>query len=104
SPKLGYFDKLDAEVEAVARNAVEAFSELGAIVEEADPGFPDPSDRIRAFWGAVSSVIVDAVPFEHRAKMDPDFVRLAEAGRRYSVADFLAAYQHRAELAHTMLR
>src|SRR4051794_23638229 len=42
SPRLGYVQKLSPEVEAATAKAAQAFSDLGAIVEEADPDFPDP--------------------------------------------------------------
>jgi aspartyl-tRNA(Asn)/glutamyl-tRNA(Gln) amidotransferase subunit A len=104
SPRLGYLRKLDPQVEAATAKAARAFSELGAIVEQADPGFTEPIEMIRTIWGAVSSTILDAVPASERGKMDRDFVRLAEDGRRYSVRDYLAAYQGRAELANAMVR
>ena len=104
SPRLGYVKKLHPEVEAATAKAAQRFAELGAIVEEADPGFAEPIEMIRTIWGAVSSTVVDSVPASDRAKMDPDFLRLAADGRRYSLADYLAAYQGRAELANAMAR
>jgi aspartyl-tRNA(Asn)/glutamyl-tRNA(Gln) amidotransferase subunit A len=102
SPRLGYVKKLDPGVEAVTAKAAAVFAELGAKVEAADPGFAEPIDMIRTIWGAVSATIVDAVPAQDREKMDKGFVRMAENGRRYSLADYLAAYQARAELANAM--
>ena len=104
SPRLGYVKKIRPEVEAATAKAAQRFAELGAIVEEADPGFPEPLGMIRTIWNAVSSSIVDAVPEAARAKMDPDFVRLAADGRRTTTAEYLAAYQARAELANAMMR
>src|SRR6478672_2793064 len=46
SPRLGYFKKLNPEVEAATAKAAQAFTELGATVEEADPGFNDPFEMI----------------------------------------------------------
>src|SRR5512145_220484 len=40
SPNLGYA-KVDAEVAKIVSDAVSVFAELGAKVEEKDPGFPD---------------------------------------------------------------
>ena len=104
SARLGHVTRLDPQVEKAAAAAAQTFSELGAIVEVADPGLPDTSEQIMAFWGAISTVIVDQASAEARAKMDPDFLRLAQAARRYSLADYVAAYQARSELANTMLR
>jgi aspartyl-tRNA(Asn)/glutamyl-tRNA(Gln) amidotransferase subunit A len=104
SPRLGYVEKLDPQVEAAAARAAQVFADLGAIVEPADPGLPDTREQIRAFWGAISATIVDGIPRERRADLDPDFRRLAEEARRYTLADYVAAYQGRAELAETMRR
>ena len=104
SPRLGYVKKIHPEIEAVTAKAAQRFVELGAIVEEADPGFSEPIEMIRTIWNAVSSSVVDAVPEAARARMDPDFVKLAADGRRTTTAEYLAAYQARAELANAMVR
>ncbi len=104
SPRLGHVDKLDPQVEEAAAGAAQVFADLGAVVETADPGLPDTSAQIMAFWGAISTTIVDGFSPEQRARMDQDFLRLAENGRRYSLADYVAAYQGRSELAEIMRR
>jgi aspartyl-tRNA(Asn)/glutamyl-tRNA(Gln) amidotransferase subunit A len=104
SPRLGYVDQIDPEVEVTTAAAARVFEQLGAAVELADPGFPEPIELIRTMWLAVAGTIVDAVPVPDRPKLDPDFARIAEQGRRYSLADYLAAYQARAELAIAMER
>src|SRR5205823_14991053 len=67
SPRLGYVQKLNPEVEAAAAKAAQTFADLGAIVEEADPGFAEPYDMIMTLWGAVSATIADAAPAADRA-------------------------------------
>ena len=104
SPRLGYVKVLDAQVEAAAAKAAQVFADLGAHVEEVDPGFAEPVATLRAIWCAVSTTIVDAVPPAEREKMDPGFRRMAEEGRRYSLADYLAAHARRSELAEHMRR
>src|SRR3954452_17772302 len=74
SPKLGYFKKLHPEVEAAATKAAQSFADMGAIVEEAEPGFADPYEMIMTLWGAVSAMIVNAAPESDRKKMDPGFL------------------------------
>ena len=59
---------------------------------------------IRILWYAVSASVVEAMKPDQRQKLDQDFVRLAEKGRRYSIGDYLAAYQTRADLANAMAR
>ena len=104
SPRLGYVKELDPEVEAAAHKAAQVFAELGAHVEEADPGFAEPIEILRTIWYAVSAAILDAVPDPARARMDEGLRRMAELGRGISVPDYLAAHARRAELAQTMLR
>jgi aspartyl-tRNA(Asn)/glutamyl-tRNA(Gln) amidotransferase subunit A len=104
SPRLGYVKELDAEVEAAAGKAARVFADLGAHVEEVDPGFAEPIDIERAIWYSVASTLVDAVPLAKREKMDPGLLRMADEGRRYSLADYLAAHTRRAELTQVMLK
>jgi aspartyl-tRNA(Asn)/glutamyl-tRNA(Gln) amidotransferase subunit A len=104
SPRLGYVKKIDPEVEAATAKAAQVFAELGATVEEADPGFGEPFDMIMTLWGAVSAMVVAAAAEQDRAKMDPGFLAIAEKGKRYSLADYLGAYTARADIANTMVR
>jgi aspartyl-tRNA(Asn)/glutamyl-tRNA(Gln) amidotransferase subunit A len=104
SPRLGYVKELDAQVEAAAGKAARVFADLGAHVEEVDPGFAEPIDIERAIWYAVASTLVDAVPPAEREKMDPGLLRMADEGRRYSLAEYLAAHTRRAEFTQVMLK
>src|SRR3954447_1574563 len=49
SPNLGYA-KVDPEVAAIVRKAVGVFTDLGAKVEEKNPGFEDPDAIFRVHW------------------------------------------------------
>jgi aspartyl-tRNA(Asn)/glutamyl-tRNA(Gln) amidotransferase subunit A len=104
SPRLGYFEKLHPEVEAATAKAAQVFGDLGAIVEEADPGFADPFEMIMTLWAAVSATIVAAAPDSDRARMDPGFLAMADLGKKYSLADYLAAFTARADIANAMAR
>ena len=98
SPRLGYVKKVHPDVEAATAKAAQAFADLGAIVEEADPGFPDPYEMIMTLWGAVSASLVNAASASDRAKMDPGFLQIAEWGQKYSLADYLTAFTARADI------
>jgi aspartyl-tRNA(Asn)/glutamyl-tRNA(Gln) amidotransferase subunit A len=104
SPRLGHVATLDPQVEKAAAAAAQVFADLGAIVEPADPDLAATKEQIRAFWGAVSAVVLEAIPLQRRDELDPDFRRLAEDARRYSVADYVNAYGARAERAEAMRR
>ena len=71
SPRLGYVKKVHPDVEAATAKAAQAFGDLGAIVEEADPGFPDPYEMIMTLWGAVSATLVDAASAERPRQDGP---------------------------------
>ena len=104
SPRLGYVKQLHPEVEAATSAAAQAFAELGAIVEEADPGFAAPFELIMTLWGGVSAVVVGGIPEADRAQLDPGFRKIAEDGRRVTLADYLKAYAARQDLAIAMER
>src|SRR3954471_21640436 len=104
SPRLGYVKELDPEVEAATARAAQTFADLGAIVEEADPGFAEPYEMIMAIWGGVSATLLTAIPEKDRARMDPGFVKIAEDGRRISLTAYLNAVTARQGLALAMER
>jgi aspartyl-tRNA(Asn)/glutamyl-tRNA(Gln) amidotransferase subunit A len=104
SPRLGYVKDLDADVEAAACKAAQVFVDLGAHVEEVDPGFTEPINIEKPIWYAVAATLVDAVPASEREKIDEGLRQMAEQGRRTSLSDYLAAHSQRTELALHMLR
>ncbi|MBN8920281.1 MAG: amidase, partial [Rhizobiales bacterium] len=104
SPRLGYITKVDPEVLAACEKAARSFADLGAIVEEAEPGFPDAADDILTLWLAVSATVVDGLSPAEREMLDPGFRRVAELGRRYTLAEYIGAFNRRAEYANAMLR
>ena len=104
SPRLGYVKKLHPDVEAATAQAAQAFADLGAVVEEVDPGFSRPYEMTMAIWGGVSATIVDTIPATDRAKLDHGFAAMAEAGKSISLPDYLAAVTARQDLAIAMER
>lgn len=102
SPRLGTVGNIDPEVEAAAEAAATAFEEMGAHVERADPDLPDCAALIRTLWYAVSADIVARASPADRAQMDPGFLHIAELGKRYTLADWLAAYTARSDVANAM--
>lgn len=103
SPRLGYIDALDAEIELACRNSAEVLAEQGAILEEADPDLERATEIIRVLWFAGAKSIVDAVPEAARAQMDPGFLACAERGRGITATEYLAAYSARTDLDRKML-
>ena len=64
---------------------------MGAIVEETDPAFSDTTEQIKALWGAISAMS-RRHPAGAARRARPGLPAIAELGRHYSVADYLAAY------------
>lgn len=102
SPRLGYVKALDADVEAATAKAAQVFADLGAKVDEVDPGFAEPLEIIMTIWYGVSHAIVSGIPAAEREKMDPGFRRIAEEGRGVTLGAYLAAHAARTQLAEHM--
>jgi aspartyl-tRNA(Asn)/glutamyl-tRNA(Gln) amidotransferase subunit A len=81
--------RVDPEVAAVVRDAVTAFEQLGARVEEVKPGFADSHELIRATWSAHQAGNLAPYLDEWRDRMDPGLVACIEHGLRYSMADYI---------------
>ncbi len=103
SARLGHVERLDPEIEAAARKAARVLEEQGALVEDADPPLAQTSDMIRAMWWPVMGALVDAVVPERRNEIDPGLRKIAELGKRFTAADYVNAYNRRAELHIAML-
>jgi aspartyl-tRNA(Asn)/glutamyl-tRNA(Gln) amidotransferase subunit A len=104
SPRLGYVGSVHPDVARATEKAARVFADLGAQVEEADPGFAEPLDIILPIWRATSLYLVESTPADKRAQMDEGLVRVAERGRTVTATQYLAAMKARADLGHHMLR
>ncbi len=88
SPDLGYL-RVDADVAAIVRQAVEAFGTLGCTVEELDPGFGDTSELIEFFWSAHEAGNLSQFLPEWEDKMDPGLVASTKFGMQFSAVDYI---------------
>ncbi len=59
---------------------------------------------IMEIWASVSWTIMNAMSDTDRAKLDPGFVAMAEAGKGYSLGDYVTAVAARQDLANVMAR
>jgi aspartyl-tRNA(Asn)/glutamyl-tRNA(Gln) amidotransferase subunit A len=98
---LGYVD-VDPEVAAAFAAAVAAFRELGAEVDEVDPGFADPVDAFHELWFPGAAKIVAALSDEQRALIDPGLDEIAAEGEEMSALDYLAGVAERMALGVRM--
>ena len=95
---------VDPEVRRIVGAAVKAFeSDLGCIVEEAHPGFPDPAE---AFWALVALETdlagMRAMVVEHGDRMSPHVVALVT--RHWTAEEFSAATIRRKAVVNAMWR
>lgn len=103
SPDLGYA-KVDPEVARITKRAVRVFSDLGAQVEAADPGFDSPLEIFTKHWFAGAASIVRAVPPARRRLMDKGLLQVAREGERIKTAEYLDAVKARGALGEAMNR
>jgi len=84
SPTLGYAKNVHPEVAAAVEAAVKQLADLGAVVEQVDPGFEDPLDISTGLWFLGAWTVWNTLSPEQQALTDPDFRAEAEIGGRYS--------------------
>ena len=101
SPTLGYAH-VDPEVRAAVDRAVQVFSDLGAIVEMADPGFASPFDAFWTLWTTGAAKLVSTLPADRLNELDPGLREAAEEGARKRARDWLDADAVRADLGQKM--
>lgn len=103
SRTLGYI-KVDPDVATLVDRAAARFAELGAIVEEADPGFEDPAQMFQVLWDAGVAKLLRDFPCDRHALLDPALHKAAARGRAISVCGYLDAQEQRMELAVRLRR
>ncbi|HYJ66788.1 MAG TPA: amidase [Nocardioidaceae bacterium] len=101
SPRLGYVD-VDPEVEALVLKAVGVLAELGAVVEEVDPGFDDPVAAYHTLWFSGAAKVVLAYGDDVLGRIDAGLAEAVEEGRRYTALDYLDATAVRMDLGVRM--
>ena len=101
SPDLGYAE-VDPEVAGLVASAAAAFAELGADVEEADPGFADPRAVFVAHWYAGAANLLRHYDERQRAEMDKGLVEIAAEGAAFGLLDYLEAVARRGDLGQQM--
>ncbi len=104
SPRLGYAPQVDPEIEAAVARAAEQFASLGAVVEQADPGFPDCGDAFRAHWFSHARNMLFRLPPEKFAMLDPGLAETVKAAEKITLTDYLDQARARVALCETMRR
>jgi aspartyl-tRNA(Asn)/glutamyl-tRNA(Gln) amidotransferase subunit A len=101
SATLGYAG-VDAEVADAVKQAAMRFADLGAHVDDVDPGFDDVQDVFRRHWYSGAAFLLRHVTPEQKALMDPGLVDVAAQGSRITTFELLEAAQQRGALGTRM--
>jgi len=102
SADLGYIDCVDPRIADLTAKAVQAFAQAGAIVEAADPGFPDPRWAIKVIWDTAYAKRIRAMTPQQVKLVEPDLLECAIAGFDVPAHDLVAAHDVRLDMARTM--
>lgn len=103
SPTLGGLD-VDPEVARAVAEAVAVFEELGARVEEVDPGLPDSRAEFHVLWFSGAAKATERLTGHQRDLLDPGLRAVIEEGLTYSAQDYLTAMALRMEMGARMGR
>jgi aspartyl-tRNA(Asn)/glutamyl-tRNA(Gln) amidotransferase subunit A len=102
SPALGYAE-VEPEVAQKVAAAAAVFAELGAHVEQTDPGFRCTRTTFQTHWYAAAASLLRSYDAEQRAQMDPGLIEIATEGERIALLDYLDATARRGALGQDML-
>jgi aspartyl-tRNA(Asn)/glutamyl-tRNA(Gln) amidotransferase subunit A len=102
SPTLGYAKNVHPEIAAAVAEAVKVLQDLGAHVEQIDPGFEDPLDITTGLWFLGAWTVWNTLNAEQQSLADPDFKAEAEMGSRFSALDIQQLNQRRGVLGSQM--
>ena len=105
SPTLGGLAAPNPEIAAITEQACRSFaSELGAIVEPADPELENPSGIFRDLWFAGAASLMGKLSEAQREKVDPGLLAVAEMGAKQHSIQLIEAGLTRARVALAMRR
>lgn len=101
SRTLGYV-QVDPEIVRLVDDAVKTLEELGAVVEEADPGFEDPANIFRVLWWSGVRSLLGKLAKEKLDLLDRDLAEVVEQSRSITLEDHLEAVRLRGLLGGQM--
>ena len=95
SPDLGYA-KVDPEVRQIIDDAVKVFIDLGAKVEQKNPGFTDPAPVFTTHWFSGAAFLMKGV--KNQKLVDPGLREVAAQGAKITADQLLDAQMKRGAL------
>ncbi len=100
---LGFAD-VDPAVEGPVREAVGSLADLGAVVEELDPGFDSPRSTFLTFWYSGGARMLANFTDEQFELVDPGLLHVVELGAETTLSAYLQATADRITLGQQMKR
>ncbi len=97
SANLGYAE-VDAEVAALVKAAALRFAELGAWVDETDPGFENPGPTFAIHWFSGAASLLRGLRPAQLRDVDPGLREVAAEGAKIPLLDYLDAVKKRGAL------
>ncbi|RNL85811.1 amidase [Halostreptopolyspora alba] len=101
SPTLGHV-RVDAQVARIVAEAVRAFEELGAHVEQTDPDIYECVDDFHVLWFTGAAKATEGLTAAQRERLDPGLREIVEQGLTYSAQDYVTAMVTRMDLGRRM--
>jgi aspartyl-tRNA(Asn)/glutamyl-tRNA(Gln) amidotransferase subunit A len=101
SPNLGYA-KVDPEVAAIVKKAVSVFEDLGAKIEEKNPGFEDAAPLFMTHWFSGAAFLLRGIARDQHERIDPGLREMAAQGEKVTAHDILDAQLKRGALGAHM--
>jgi len=101
SPNLGYA-KVDREIAALVKKAVQVFEDLGAQVDEVDPGFEDQQEVFTLHWFPGAAYVVRSIPAAKRKLLDKGLLQVARAGEKITMKQYQEGVTRRGALGVLM--
>ena len=94
SPDLGHA-KVDPEIAALVRSAVDTFAMLGANIEEVDPGLGNQHDLFKIFWYVGAARMQKSLSKNELDLLEPDFRKVGAEGATITLDQYLDAKNER---------
>ena len=101
SPTLGYVD-VDPEIAKLVKTAVALLGEMGATVEEIDPGFEDPGPCFRVLWWTGARTLLGKLPADKKKLLDPALADVVAQAKSITLEEYQDAVRAREQLGTRM--
>ncbi|MEQ9135806.1 MAG: amidase [Thalassobaculum sp.] len=93
---------VDPEVAALVKAAVEAFVELGAVVEQVDSPLADSHETFRKHWFAGAANLFTGFSESQKVLIDPGLQQIAAEGAAFTLLEYFAAVKEREAMGTAM--